>query len=66
MAGLFLSLQLDTASRRLSIECSPFRVQGQICVPKAGVQAYQPSHRARRANVDADAVSDADIPVYCD
>ena len=32
----------------LSIVCSLVRVQGQICVPKAGDQANQPNHTAKR------------------
>ena len=44
VAELFLWLELDTAFRRLSIVCSLFRVQGQICVQKAGVQENQPNH----------------------
>ena len=42
VAELFLSLALGTAFRRLSIGCSLVRVQGQICVQKAGAQESLP------------------------
>ena len=48
VVGLFLSLVLGIAFRRLSIVCSLFRVQGQIFFQKAGAQANQPNHTVKR------------------
>jgi len=48
VVGLFLSLVLGTAFRRLGIVCSLFRGQGQICVLRVGAPASQPNRIMKR------------------
>jgi len=47
-ARLFLLLQRDTAFRMQGIECSLFRVLGQIFAQKLGVQESQPNHTVKQ------------------